>query len=153
MQIAFLDPPPAGFPNQDAVRQSVLGAFYEWARHFDTTTGVYTLNVSYQPRTAPIVGANTATIYGDTYLTVGSDLANGKQVVTTAFGLGFAAHSGVSPSIAPLGGPVAAEPKVHFSRALQANFLTSHNQCRKPTFDAGCRRLSGNPPYAWHRCA
>ena len=102
LQIAFLDPPPAGFPNQDAVRQSVLGAFYEWARHFDTTTGVYTLNVSYQPRTAPIVGANTATIYGDTYLTVGSDPANGKQVVTTAFGLGFAARSGVSPSVAPM---------------------------------------------------
>lgn len=102
LQINFLDPQPAGFPNQDTVRQSVLASFYEWARHFDSTAGVYTINVSYQLRTAPIVGANTAAIYGDTYLTVGSDPANIRQVVTTAFGLGVAARSGVSPTVAPL---------------------------------------------------
>jgi len=102
LQIAFLDPPPAGFANQDAVRQSVLAAFYEWARHFDSTAGIYTVNVSYQPRMAPIVGANAAAIYGDTYLTVGSDPANGKPDVLTAFGLGVAARSGVAPTVPPL---------------------------------------------------
>ena len=102
LQIAFLDPPPAGFPNQDAVRQSVLGAFYEWARHFDYTAGVYALNISYQPRLSPIVGANAAAIYGDTYLAVGTDPLNGRQEVAPAFGLGVAARSGVSPTVPPL---------------------------------------------------
>ena len=84
------------------MRQLVSTAFYEWVRHFDTSAGIYTVNVTFQGSNVPIVGANAAAIYGDAYLTVGNDRGNGRPEVAPAFGPGVAARSGVSPSILPL---------------------------------------------------
>jgi hypothetical protein len=79
-----------------------------------------------------------------------------KHVVWTARGISLRiARSKTSPTGVDIGigGPVAREPKVHFSMACHANLLISKRQCRKPTFDASCRYPSDSLPCSWFRRA
>ena len=87
--VNFSDPASPGDPNQDAVRNAIAIAFSEWVRHFDTTAGAYTINVTFQGGLARDVA-----LFGDSYVQVGS--ASGVPLLETAFGLGFAARNGTA---------------------------------------------------------
>ena len=93
LNVQFTDPPAPGDPNRDAVVYAVNGAFDEWARHFDYTAGVFTINVSFRALIQPAdVSLNV-----DDFTRVASD-PRLISIVEPSFGLSFAARA-ASPAV------------------------------------------------------
>jgi len=54
LNIQFTDPPdPAATQSSQPIRAALTQAFNEWIRHFDYTTGTYTVNVSFKSAVQP----------------------------------------------------------------------------------------------------
>lgn len=73
----------------DRVEAVVRQAFNEWSRHFDYTTGNYTINVSFRARLQP----TDVRLSGDSYVKV-SPNGRGLGTYETGFGLSLAGRSG-----------------------------------------------------------
>jgi len=93
LNVQFTDASAAGDPSQGLVRFAVATAFSDWTRHFDYTSGVFTINVSFRAATQP---ADVSLSIQD-FTKVGS--IPFSTVVEPSFGLSFAARAASSTTV------------------------------------------------------
>jgi len=94
LNVQFTDPVDPALPSPEPIRAALTQAFNEWTRHFDYTTGAFTINVSFRALTQPAdvsLNANDSTRVG---------FKSGNNVLVQSFGLQFAGRT-ADPALFP----------------------------------------------------
>jgi len=94
LNVQFTDPADPALPSPEPIRAALTQAFNEWTRHFDYTTGAFTINVSFRALTQPAdvsLDANDLTQVG---------FKSGSKIVVQSFGLRFAGRT-ADPALYP----------------------------------------------------
>jgi len=87
LNVQFTDPADPTLPSPEPIRSVLTQAFNEWTRHFDFTTGTYTINVSFRAGVQPA----DVSLNAQDLTQVGARL--GKNVLVQSFGLRFAGRT------------------------------------------------------------